>query len=177
MYPSKYYPHVKEVHVIDHEVVPEQRQLRVRRIARVKYDLPSIVRESTRAVMPALIENDLAYVLHRGPEHRILRAGGLGCRPGCSLSVAQNVGVDHEGIVHVSSGRYVDKKRSYHETETIRGMPNGQSECSSSTDFRILAFGFLNSTLEAVARRVVSDFSKTDAGHKALLQAAENLGD
>ncbi|GFE55899.1 zinc finger containing protein, putative [Babesia ovis] len=43
MYPSKYYPHVHEVYTIDHEVVPELQQLKVRRIARVKYNLPSIV--------------------------------------------------------------------------------------------------------------------------------------
>eukprot|EP00371_Babesia_bovis_P000458 XP_001609105.1 hypothetical protein [Babesia bovis T2Bo] len=43
MYPSKYYPHVHEVYTINHQVLPELRQLKVQRIARVKYDLPPIV--------------------------------------------------------------------------------------------------------------------------------------
>ncbi|CDR97516.1 CSL zinc finger domain containing protein, putative [Babesia bigemina] len=161
MYPSKYYPHVKEVHVIDHELVPEKRQLRVRRIARVKYDLPSIVH----------------YIVGPSIEYFVLEDSVVDLGARC--------------LSHRTFGLTMKDSYTYNETATIRATPNGQSEYSSSTDFGILAFGFLNSTLEAVsppnrvlfishlqvARRVVSDFSKTEAHHKALMQAAARLGD
>ncbi|GIX65088.1 PRELI family protein [Babesia caballi] len=145
MYPSRHYPHVRDVHIIDHELLPERGQLRVRRIGRVKYNLPSIVH----------------YIAGPCVEYALLEDSVVDLKTG---SLSQN-----------TIGLTMQDCYTYRETATLQQLQTGDTEYKSTIDFKVVGFGFFNYTLEAVASRVVAEFSKNDGVKKAILEAAVSL--
>ncbi|KAK1937403.1 hypothetical protein X943_001604 [Babesia divergens] len=145
MYPSKHYPHVRDIHIIDHEVIPESKQLKVRRIARVTYNFPSIVH----------------YIVGPSIEYMMLEESLLDLN-------TRSISVKTTGFTMLDSYRY-------DEEASLMMAGSGKTQYNSAIEFRILGFGFFNSTLESVARRVVTEFSEKDSITKAIVEAVNNL--
>ncbi|KAK1442466.1 hypothetical protein BgAZ_404960 [Babesia gibsoni] len=147
MYPSKHYPYLRDVHIIDHQVLPATRQLKVRRIGRVRYDLPSIVH----------------YIVGSRIEYMLLEESLLDLN-------TREISVKTVGCTMTDT-------YSYEEEAAFRCVGNGEVKYHSAINFRILGFGIFNSTLESVTCRVVSDFSKNNCVKMAMKDAVDKIKD